>query len=198
MVEISKELREALEATYNPLYCPTIPYRVIYMGTCNAVGKPNISIMSFANVIDKDKIAIPDVAMLKTRQNLKENDKVSLTCVLYRSFEPVGGKWVRFLNWLCKHLGKLEFNKWKLLRIRFLLWLYKRLPLLPKVKLVVRPLPRQQIKCWQIFGRAEVRRWGKEFDLMQDFGKRVFGDVFKLYGMVIIHVEKIKELSWYG
>lgn len=68
MAKLTREMREIFEKQ-----------RVVPIATSDKEGKPNVVPVGFAKVIDDETILIADVYLRKTRRNLEENPKMSIT-----------------------------------------------------------------------------------------------------------------------
>lgn len=68
MAKLTREMREIFEKQ-----------RVVPVATSDKEGKPNVVPVTFAKVIDDETILIADVYLRKTRRNLEENPKMSIT-----------------------------------------------------------------------------------------------------------------------
>jgi hypothetical protein len=190
-MKITKEMKEALEETYMPLFNPFIPYRVLYLATCDKEGNPNITVISFAKAVD-NKIVIPDIALLKSRLNIEENPDVSLIVALYRDYQPLGGFGTRILHAITKRLVTIDISLFGRIKLRILLALYKIFKrFIPRVKYKVSL--KSDAKCFEFIGKAKIVRYGKIYDNMNKFMKILFGKNFELNGIVEIEVEEIKE-----
>ncbi|HKZ45551.1 MAG TPA: pyridoxamine 5'-phosphate oxidase family protein [archaeon] len=89
-IKITEEMKEAIETNYNSFFSPFMPYRFCYMGTvANSI--PDVTPVSFAKVIEDDKILIADIGFLRAMENLKINPRASLVSVFYNIFEFQGG-----------------------------------------------------------------------------------------------------------
>ncbi len=190
-MKISKEMKEALEKTYMPLFNPFLPYRVLYLATCDREGNPNITVISFAKIID-NKIIIPDIALLKSRLNIEENPNISLIVALYRSYQPAGGFGTRILHTITRGLVSIDISLLGRIKLRILLTLYKIFKrFIPRIKYKISL--RKEPKYFEFRGKAKIVRYGKTYENMNKFMKILFGKNFKLNGIVEIEIEEIKE-----
>lgn len=184
-----KDVKEALENTYMPLFHPFLPYRVLYLATCSKDGEPNLTIISFAKVF-KNKILIPDVALLKSIHNIQENPEVSILVMIYRDYEIVNG-WKKLLHKLTKNLVSIDFSFFGIIKIRILLFLYSIFKsLIPKAEYKI---SFKGAKIFEIKGKAKILKEGEVFEKMNKFFKIVFGKKFELKGLVEIEWERIEK-----
>ncbi|HKZ45552.1 MAG TPA: pyridoxamine 5'-phosphate oxidase family protein [archaeon] len=190
-INITNEMKEVLESTYNPFFSVIFPYRVIYMGTADDEGNPNITLVSFAKVMDRNKIIIPDGAFLKSRMNIEINPIVSLTALSYRKFELMGSLGTKILSKLLANFSP-DSSSLDTLRNMMLYPFFQRVKRkTPSIPLHVSPLPYYKVRGWEFKGNVEYLKEGEDIDKMNKFGKKLFGEGFQLYGIVLLHVREV-------
>ncbi len=195
-MEVSpKEIKEALEKTYRPLYSLFLPYRVLYLITASRDGDSNITLISFAKYW-KGKVIIPNIALLKSRENIKENNRVVLVAPMLYEYRVKGGMFRKILDRLSYSMVSLPFSKLGRLKVRaFLTFSFVLKYLFPPSKYVLSPA--REPKIYIIDGVCELKSDGEEFENMEKLIKLVMPEGFKLREVLVIEPHEINvEKPW--
>lgn len=191
------EVRESkflFEKNYRPLYNPYIPIRVFYLITYSKEGIPNITIISFAKV-KNGNIIIPNVALLKSIENIKENPEVSLVVPMIHEFEIKGNIFKKFLDKISYQIVSIPFSFLGRVKIKVLLAIYNIIKLfISKQKYVVKLSKNPCV--YIIKGICEIKNSGNEFDSMKKFLEIVLPKDFELKDVLIIKPKEIKKQIW--
>ncbi|MEM5882416.1 MAG: pyridoxamine 5'-phosphate oxidase family protein [Candidatus Aenigmatarchaeota archaeon] len=190
-----KEMKEVLEKNYLPLYHPFLPYKVLYLGTCDKDKNPNLTVISFAKVINEKTIAIPNIALLKSIKNIEENPNVTLVSHIYKKFEFYGPWYLRPINFITKNIIKeLPTSFFGLIKFKILIFLYSYFLRFFLPRLPYKILPCEE-KFYEFRGKAKIVKYGSIYEKMNNFIKAALGKDFNLESVVIIEIEEIREWS---
>jgi len=189
-MKIPKECKKLLEKNYMPLFHPYLPYRVLYLITYDNEFQPNITIISFAKVIN-DKIYIADIALLKSRLNIQENSKCAILVYENKKYVPTKLK-ERILNPILNLFVFIGVSPISRKFLSFLISLYSLF------KDFLRPteyeIKEGKQKGYLIFGEAKIMKSGKIYNEMKEFFKTLIKKEIHLESVIEIRPYQIIEL----